>query len=197
MNKLLRTAAVIACLIFAIAAEARPCGACHGQGFRRVFVGGVGSYGVGGGRTRQCQYCGKSVSSSDNHYCMCTACGGTGETGGSRGGTSILYPSEAQNVQTIMELLNYGEAYYPPCSVCKGTGACPNCQGASRYSYYDWETGLTYGACIACGSSGICPTCKGGKMGPKQYRPISDRDREKYLSLLRTIMQTAAQRTRR
>lgn len=185
------------CLTFSLAATARDCGSCHGKGVRRVFVGGTGTYGVGGGRARQCQYCGKTVAPSDNHYCICTACGGTGEVGRSRGGgISMLYPSEAQNVQNILELLNYGEAYYPDCTVCKGSGVCPRCQGASRYSYYDWETGRSYGDCIACGSSGICPTCKGGKTGPKQYRPISDTQRTQYLNLLRSILCTAAQRTR-
>lgn len=196
MIKTLRLVSVIIGLVCCLAVDARECGACHGQGFRRVFVG-VGSYGVDGGRTRQCPHCGKYVASSENHYCACTTCGGTGEVGRSKGGSSMLYPDEAQNVQTILGLLNYGEPYFPDCTVCKGSGNCPNCQGASRYSYYDWDTGLTYGGCIACGSSGICPTCKGGRKGPKQYRPISDQQRAQYLSMLRSILQNAAKRTQR
>ncbi|MDE6559858.1 MAG: hypothetical protein K2K75_00595 [Muribaculaceae bacterium] len=196
MKSILRIVFAISCVIFSLSVEARDCGSCHGKGWKRVFVG-VSNYGVGGGRTRQCQYCGKHVSSSDNHYCICTTCGGTGQAGGSRGGTSMLHPDEAKNVQLILELLNYGEPYYPDCNICKGSGNCPHCHGASRNSYYDWETGLTYGACVACGSSGICPTCRGGRKGAKQYKPISNQRREQCLDMLRTIMLNASKRTQR
>lgn len=166
MTQLLKIALALAFLMTGFGGEARTCGACHGKGWKRVFVG-VSSYGVTGGRNHQCPNCGQWVSTSNDHYCQCKTCGGTGETGISRGSGSTLYPDEAKNVQILLELLNFGEPYYPDCSICKGSGNCPQCNGAGRLSVYDWETGLTYGGCIACGDSGICPTCRGGKKGPE------------------------------
>ncbi|MCM1033383.1 MAG: hypothetical protein NC405_06450 [Odoribacter sp.] len=180
--------------------SARSCGYCKGQGWIRVFVG-TGTYGVSG-KKHKCPHCHKWIHVSNDHYCQCRHCYGTGEAQSSRnrsrGGGSILYPSEEEQVRQLIMLINFGEAYYPPCEACAGSGICPHCKGASQGGgLYDWETGITYGSCVACGSSGICPTCKGGKTGPKRYRRLSQSEISNCLRSLRDIMRNALARTNR
>lgn len=179
--------------MMAFEADARTCGRCNGKGMCQVNIGSGGLYSP----KKQCQYCGQVYDTGSSHWCRCTNCGGTGEVGSSRtASTSMLYPSEAQQVQQIMQLINFGEAVWVDCQICHGDGKCPQCRGAGGASYYDWETGRTYGGCIACGNSGICPSCKGGCKEGKQYRPISNEYRERLFGMLRSIMQTAMNRQR-
>lgn len=178
--------------------RSRSCGYCHGNGVVRVFVGN-GSLHAG---KKQCPHCRQWCDLSGDHYCRCPRCGGSGEIGHkASSGSGFLYPSEAENVSRIMELLNRGEGYYPDCRACGGNGVCPACKGASRgaVNYYNLDAPMySSGACAACGCSGFCPTCRGGgKQTVKAYRKISEQRKQQLMHTMRDIIRNAMKRTGR
>jgi len=184
-------------LLASMAMVARDCPKCNGKG--RIKTPGVSGFGIDPYRRTVCSRCGKTYNPSDNHWCDCDMCNGTGSVSDSRssGGSEVsdfesdlvayLTPEEYNALQETIRLMQ-GYLENIPCSACDGSGECNQCGGVMNLDFDNPNR------CLFCGGSGVCAVCNGRCIQGSRVVEPTEEQRERMAETVASFFELAKKR---
>lgn len=198
---------VILMSMLSVPTFAQKCNRCNGYGQINKSVS-VAGYGLAK-KIGDCNICGHMIFSGESHnHVPCPSCGGSGKrqtstsssrtSSSSRKNTSsILYPSEEDEIQGILKILREGVTETRKCQTCGGTNRCPG-RGRHHYGNVGMDMMNIDAAmpvyCFMCDGWGDCPN-KNCMNGTEFYtRPCTESEKARLNERMNQIYQFARER---